>query len=179
MVFGKLEMGSSVLLENSSFLLAIHRCTPCSFSVFLMVDSWTLTLANAREACGSFHITLGFFVTSWIIVYLALGVIFVWTTAPGNSNNGVEFSPFVHYLSDGGLVSPNIFRSGFVTLSIPMSIDNSFSEVLRNLFWWHTSPNLSGEDQTLIVTNKVYVFHIWQGHPNSLLIDIPLIETPD
>jgi len=44
---------------------------------------------------------------------------------------------------------------------------------------WHDSKNLCGEDQTLMVMNKVYVFHIGQGHPNSPLIVILLIETHD
>ena len=49
---------------------------------------------------------------------------FRWTTAPGKSNNSVEFSPFEHYLPDSGLAEPNLFRNGFVTLSRPMSIDD-------------------------------------------------------
>ena len=62
-------------LESSGFLLAILPCTPCLFSVCLMVDSLTLTLANARGACRSLDVTLGFFVTSWNIIRLAFGVI--------------------------------------------------------------------------------------------------------
>ena len=57
----------------------------------------------------------------------------------------------------------------------------TFPEVLRNLLIrvCQASTNMRGEDQTLMVMNKVYVFHTGQDHPNSLLVVIPLIETPD
>lgn len=47
------------------------------FSVLLMVDSKTLTLANVGEAFSCLEITLGTFETLWAITQVDLGAIFV------------------------------------------------------------------------------------------------------
>ena len=51
-IFSKLQMGSNVLFgEQWLATLAILPCTPLFFSVLLMMDSWTWTLATVRAAC--------------------------------------------------------------------------------------------------------------------------------
>ncbi len=46
-------------------------------SLFLIVESWTLTLIEASEACSSLDVVLGSFMTSWMSRHCALGVILV------------------------------------------------------------------------------------------------------
>ncbi len=46
-------------------------------SLFLIVESWTLTLIEASEACSSLDVVLGSFMTSWMSCRCALGVILV------------------------------------------------------------------------------------------------------
>ncbi len=52
-----------------------HGCRFCP--VFLMVESWTLTLIEGSEACSSLDVVLGSFMTSWMSRHCALGVILV------------------------------------------------------------------------------------------------------
>ncbi len=46
-------------------------------SLFLIVESWTLTLIEASEAFSSLDVVLGSFMTSWMSRHCALGVILV------------------------------------------------------------------------------------------------------
>ncbi len=45
--------------------------------LFRIVESWTLTLIEASEACSSIDVVLGSFMTSWMSCHCALGVILV------------------------------------------------------------------------------------------------------
>ncbi len=55
------------------------------------------------------------------------------STTSREGNGGLEFSPFVHNLSDFGFVETKLFRDGFVTFSSLMSNINSYCKVLSNL----------------------------------------------
>ncbi len=46
-------------------------------SLFLIVESWTLNLIEASEACSSLDVFLGSLMTSWMSRHCALGVILV------------------------------------------------------------------------------------------------------
>ncbi len=60
-----------------AFVLELsHGCCFCPVS-FLIVESWTLTLIEASEACSSLDVILGSFMTSWMSYRCALGVILV------------------------------------------------------------------------------------------------------
>lgn len=82
-----------------------------------------------------------------------------WSTTPGEGNNGLEFPPFVHNLSDCGLGESKLFRDVFVTFSSLMSIINLFfwGPQKSSLFApWYTSTNMCCEDQTLIGPCSLY-----------------------
>ncbi len=64
-------------LLSSGFGLGTLPCRPFLPSLFLMVESWTLTLTEASEACSSLDVVVGSFVTSWMSRRCALGVILV------------------------------------------------------------------------------------------------------
>ncbi len=53
---------------------ALEPFLPC---LFLIVESWTLTLIEASEACSYLYVVLGSFMTSWMSRRCALGVILV------------------------------------------------------------------------------------------------------
>ncbi len=64
-------------LLSSGFRLGTLPCRPFLPSLFLMVESWTLTLTEASEACSSLDVVVGSFVTSWMSRRCTLGVILV------------------------------------------------------------------------------------------------------
>ncbi len=65
-------------LVNSGFFLGTLPWMSFLPSLFLTVESWTLTLIEASEACRSLDVILFFFfMTSWMRHYCALGVILV------------------------------------------------------------------------------------------------------
>ncbi len=64
-------------LVNSGFYLGTLPWMPFLPSLFLIVESWTLTLIEASEACSSLDVVLGSFMTSWMSRRCALGVILV------------------------------------------------------------------------------------------------------
>ncbi len=59
------------------FCLGTLPWMPFLPSLFLIVESWTLTLIEASEDCSSLNVVLGSFMTSWINRHCALGVILV------------------------------------------------------------------------------------------------------
>ncbi len=63
-------------LVSSGFCLGTLPWTGFLPSLFLIVESWTLTLIEASEACSSLDV-LGSFMTSWMSRHCALGVILV------------------------------------------------------------------------------------------------------
>ena len=78
-----------------SFCSAVVGTLPCrSFlpSLFLMVESWTLTLTEASEACSSFDVVVESLVTCWMsneAWCLAFGDLLIFWFAPPCSNKGV------------------------------------------------------------------------------------------
>ncbi len=59
-------------------------------SLFLIVESWTLTLIEASEACSSLDVVLAF-MTSWMSRHCALGVILVGRPLLGRFNTVTSF----------------------------------------------------------------------------------------
>ncbi len=64
-------------LVSKGFCLGTLPWMPFLPSLFLIVESWTLNLIEASEACSSFDVVLGSFMTSWMSCRRALGVILV------------------------------------------------------------------------------------------------------
>ncbi len=84
-IFGKCETSLCVLLVSSDFCLGTLPWMPFLPSLFLIVESWTLTLIEASEACSSLDVVLGSFMTSWMSRHCALGVILVgWPLLEGS-----------------------------------------------------------------------------------------------
>ncbi len=52
-------------LVSSGFCLGTLPWMPFVPSLFLLVESWTLTLTEASEACSALDVVLGYFMTSW------------------------------------------------------------------------------------------------------------------
>ncbi len=73
----KLRWAFMFFLLSSGFRLGTLPCRPFLPSLFLMVESWTLTLTEASEACSSLDVVVGSFVTSWMSRRCTLGVILV------------------------------------------------------------------------------------------------------
>ncbi len=82
-------------------------CMPFLPSLFLMVESWTLTLTEASEACSSLDVVVGSFVTSWMSR----------PATPGKVHHCSMFSPFVDNGSHCGSLESQSFRNGFITFS--------------------------------------------------------------
>ncbi len=88
--FGKCETSLCVLF-GQQWLLPWNSPMDAVFAhgLFLIAESWTLTLIEASEACSSLDVVLGSFMTSWMSCHCALGVILAgrpllgrFTTAP-------------------------------------------------------------------------------------------------
>ncbi len=60
-----------------SFCLGTLPWMPFLPSLFLIVESWTLTLIEASEACSYLDVVLGSFMTSWMSHHCTLGIILV------------------------------------------------------------------------------------------------------
>ncbi len=74
--FGKCEMSLCVLF-GQQWLLPRNSPMDAVFAQSLIVESWTLTLIEASEACSSLDVVLGYFMTSWMSRHCTLGVILV------------------------------------------------------------------------------------------------------
>ncbi len=91
-------------------------------SLFLIVESWTLTLIKASEAISSLDVLLGSFMTSWMSRHCTLGVIlsvilfYSRPAIPGKVHDCSKFSPFVKNGSDHGLLESQRLRNEFITL---------------------------------------------------------------
>ncbi len=66
-----------LFLVRNGFCLGTLAWMPFLPSLFLIVESWTLTLIEASEACSSLDVVLGSCMTSWMSHHCALGVILV------------------------------------------------------------------------------------------------------
>ncbi len=109
-------------------------------SLFLIVESWTLTLIKASEAISSLDVLLGFFMTSWMSRHCTLGVIlsvilfYSRPAIPGKVHDCSKFSPFVKNGSDHGLLESQSLISGFITLSRIMYVNYFVSHLFLNFF---------------------------------------------
>ncbi len=102
----------------SAAVLVLDLCHAGHFCPvsFLMVESWTLTLTEASEACRSLDVVVGSFVTSWRSRRCALGVILV-SRQLLEGHHCSMFSPFVDNGSHCGSLESQSFRNGFITFS--------------------------------------------------------------
>ncbi len=73
--FGKCETSLCVVFGHKCLLLWISPLDAVYSSLFLIVESWTLTLIEASEAFSSLDAVLGSSMTSWMTHHCALGVI--------------------------------------------------------------------------------------------------------
>ncbi len=92
---------------------ALEPFLPC---IFLIVESWTLILIEASEACSSLDVVLGSFMTSWMSRRCTWSN-FGRPATPGKIHHCSEFSPFVDNGSDHGSLEYQSLRNGFITLS--------------------------------------------------------------
>ncbi len=119
-IFGKCETSLCVLFGQQWLLPWTLPWMPFLPSFFLIVESWTLTLIEASEACSSLDVVLGSFMTSWMSRRCALGVILV--GRPLLVHHCSKFSPFVDNGSDRGSLESQSLRNGFITLSRLMHV---------------------------------------------------------
>ncbi len=73
----KLRRAFVFFLVSNGFCLGTLQWMQFLPSLFLIVESWTLTLIEASEACISLDVVLGSFMTSWMSRHCALGIILV------------------------------------------------------------------------------------------------------
>ncbi len=121
-------------LVSSGFCLWTLPWMPFLPSLFLIVESWALTLIEAREACSSLDVVLGSFMTSWMSRRCALGVILVGQPTPGKVHHCSKFSPFVDNGSDCGSLESQILRNGFITLSRLIHVNYFVSHLFLKVF---------------------------------------------
>ncbi len=125
----------------SAVAFALELSHGCRFlpSLFLIVESWTLTLNEASEACSSLDVVLGSFMTSWMSCHCALGVILVGQPlTPGKVHHCSTFSPFVDNGSDHGSLESQSLRNSFITLSRLINVNYFVAHRFLNFFRsWH------------------------------------------
>ncbi len=76
-IFGKCETSLCVLFGQQWLYLGTLPRMPFLPGLFLIVESWTLTLIEASAACSSLDVVLGSFMISWMSCRCTLGVILV------------------------------------------------------------------------------------------------------
>ena len=117
----------------SAVVFALELCHGCHFcSLFLMVESGTLTLTEASEACSSLDVVLGSFVTSWMSRRCALEVILVGRPVLGRF-------PTVPCFLQLWIMALTVVRwspkaLGFVTLSRLMDVNCFVSHLFLDFF---------------------------------------------
>ncbi len=99
--------------------------------LFLIVESWTLTLIKASEACSSLDVVLGSFMTSWMSRRCTRSN-FGRPATPGKIHHCSEFSPFVDNGSDHGSLEYQSLRNGFITLSRLIHVNYFVSHLFLN-----------------------------------------------
>ncbi len=92
--FGKCEMSLYVIFGQQWLLAWNSPMDAVLSSLFLIVESWTLTLIEASETRGSLDGVLGPFKTSWMSHHCALGVILVGRTLLGRFTTVTSFLNF-------------------------------------------------------------------------------------
>ncbi len=121
-------------LVSNGFCLGTLPWMPFLPSLFLIVESWTLTLIEASEACSSLDVVLGSFMTSLDESSLCSWSNFGWPATPGTVHHCYKLSPFVDNGSDHGLLESQSLRNGFITLSRLIHVNYFVSHLFLNFF---------------------------------------------
>ena len=124
---GKCE--TSLFFVSSGFRLGTLPWMPFLPSVFLMVESWTLTLTEASEACSSLDVALGSFVTSWMSRCCSLGVILVGRPVLGRFTT---VPSFLHLWIMALTLKSQSLGNGFVTFSRLIHFNHFVSHLFLN-----------------------------------------------
>lgn len=150
--FANLRQAFIFFLDSNGFCGASLQWVPFLPRVFIMVESWTLTLAEAWEACNSLDVFI------WMILHLALGEIL-----EGHPLLGIltTLPIFLHLDSMALIVVQRSLRAlemaGFVTFSRLIDIQKlvffspwGLQETLFFVAWCAWLDNLYAAKFTLI-----------------------------
>ncbi len=125
---------ANVFLVSNGFCLGTLPWMPFLSSLFLIVESWTLTLIEASEACSSLDVVVGSLMTSWMSRHCALGVILVgqpllgrFTTLPSFLHLWIMALTVVRW-------SPKALEIIFITLSRLIHVNCFVSHLFLNFF---------------------------------------------
>ncbi len=121
-------------LVSSGFCLETLPWMAFLPSLFLIVESWTLTLIEASEACSFFRCCSGFFYDLLDELSLRSWSNFGWPATHGKVHHCYKFSPFVNNGSDRGSLESQSLRNGFITLSRLIHVNYFVSHLFLNFF---------------------------------------------
>ncbi len=107
----------------SAMAFALVLSHGCRFCLFLIVESWTLTLIEAGEALQFFRCCSGLFYD-----LLDESSLRSW------SHHSSKFSPFVDNGSERGSLESQSLRNGLLTLSSLIHVKYFVSHLFLNLF---------------------------------------------
>ncbi len=131
-------------------------------SLFLIVESWTLTLIEASEACRSLDVVLGSFMTSSMSRRCAHGVILVGRPLLGRFTTVPSFFSIVDNGSVRGSLESQSLRNGFITLSRLIHVNYFVSHLFLNFF--RSLPDvLLFEHASLCQTGSIEVISWFKG----------------
>ncbi len=134
-IFWQMWDGAFVFfLVSSGFCLGTLPWMPFLPSLFLIVESWTLTLIEASEACSSFRCFSGFFYDLLDESSLRSWSNFGRPATPWKVHHCSEFSPFVDNGSDHSSLESQSLRNGFITISRLIYVNYFVSHFFRS---WH------------------------------------------
>jgi len=126
----KLRRAFMFFLLSSGFRLGTHK--PFLPSLFLMVESWTLTLTEASEALQFFRCCCGVFCDLLDESSLRSWGNFGRSATPGKVHHCSMFLPFVDNGSHCGLLESQSFRNGFITFSRLIDLNYFLSHLFLN-----------------------------------------------
>ncbi len=132
--FGKCETSLCVVFGRHGFCLGTLSWIPFLPSLFLIVESWTLVLIEASEACSSFRCCSGFFYDLLDESSLCSWSSFGRPVTPRKVHHCSKFSPFVDNVSDRGSLGSQSPRNGFITLSRLIHVIYYVSHLFLNFF---------------------------------------------
>ncbi len=118
-------------LVSNGFCLETLPWMPFLPSLFLIVESWTLTLS---EDLQFFRCCSGFFYDLLDESSLRSWSNFGRTATPGKVHHFYKFSPFVDNGSDHGSVEAQSLRNGFITLSRLIHVNDFVSHLFLYFF---------------------------------------------
>ncbi len=132
--FGKCETSLCVLFGQQWLLPWNSPMDAVLPSLFLIVESWTLTLIEASEPCSSLDVVLLFFYDLLDESLLRSWGNFGRLATPGKVHHCSKFSPFVDNGSDHGSLESQSLRNGFITLSRLIHVNYFVSHLFLNFF---------------------------------------------